>query len=313
MGRGHGCRSGWCAPCPEAARGPSPLQSEPDAGSVAGRALAAHDRGLTIRLEAQDGRDVGVEERRDLLGYRGEDHVGRHSARHEQREPSQGGLLLGDPAQLVARLRVGDRGRDEPGKGLQTVLRPLRQSRLLRRGDGEHAPDPTLHADRGADRRPDAEVARDLHRGCVVAGGIAVHPHGLVGLVDERGHVVPTKWQPGRPLHVAVPVPAPDDHSTAHFVAGDRRPLGVEQAAHLFGNRGEDRGARGSPGHESRDTLQRGLFLHPALALPGATRGTAHASANTREARDAAGRPTRARAGDREGETTLLSVSIPRD
>ena len=280
----------------------------------AGPPVACHQRHLAVGLEPHDHREVGVEQRRDLLGHRGE-HQLRPIPRATSVATRRRAACSRDPARSSSRASaLATAVATSSGRPASRASRPPPAAPASRRRAAcERATARPSTRDRGPDRRPDAEVARDLHRGCVVASGIAVHPHGLAGLVDERGHVVPTKWQPGRPLHVAVPVPAPDDHSTAHFVAGDRRPLGVEQAAPSSATEAKTagRGAPRAPRVATRCSAACSFTQRwPSPAPPGEPLMPARTRGKHGMRRDARPGPGQATA---EGETTLLSVSIPRD
>src|SRR6185437_7127200 len=73
---------------------------------------ATDDRDQAVRVVPAHHRVVDLQQPPGFLGDRGEHLLWRRSARDKGRHPAQRRLLLGEPAQLYARLRVGDRGRD---------------------------------------------------------------------------------------------------------------------------------------------------------------------------------------------------------
>jgi hypothetical protein len=97
-----------------------------------GAGPAADDRDQAVRVVPAHHRVVDLQQLPDFLGNRGEHLLWRRSARNQGRHPAQRRLLLGEPAQLYARLRVGDRGRDQLGEPGQPGL-DVRRQRLVAR------------------------------------------------------------------------------------------------------------------------------------------------------------------------------------
>ena len=89
---------------------------------------------------------------RDFLRDRGEQLLRRRPARHQGRDPSQRRLLLGQPGELGAALRVHDRGGDELGE-IGETRSGVRGERLvgLLRVDEQCPPQPPLSDDRAGD------------------------------------------------------------------------------------------------------------------------------------------------------------------
>jgi hypothetical protein len=79
--------------------------------AVASPAPAGDHAHGVVWLVPQRVYQVGAEQPARLLGHRSQDLGRRHTAGDQGGHPPQGGLLLGNPLQLLARLGVGDRGR----------------------------------------------------------------------------------------------------------------------------------------------------------------------------------------------------------
>jgi hypothetical protein len=127
-------------------------------------------------LEAADGGDLGTEEGSDdrdvddggnLLGDSGEEVVRARALRDQRRDPVQPRLLVGEPRERVARLRVGQSRRDQLREAGQLPLRPRRE-RAAERCERDRTPQLTVDDDRARESRADPERAHDLG-----------HPRGL--------------------------------------------------------------------------------------------------------------------------------------
>ena len=123
------------------------------------------DHRSSVGLEAGDG-SLGTEEPSDLLGDCGED-IGRAGATCDQRRhPPQCRLLVEEAANLIVRLTVPDRGRNELREVGHSVGGVRRQRRPGPRGtDREDAPDSAVDEDRRSGDGTDAKRASRLaHR-----------------------------------------------------------------------------------------------------------------------------------------------------
>jgi hypothetical protein len=96
-----------------------------------------HDRELVLVAHHPD--LLGAEQPLDLLRDGGEDVSRRHFACDQRRHPPQRRLLAREPLEVLARLGVRDRGREQVREVGQQPLRPRRE-RMMERGDRHGAP-----------------------------------------------------------------------------------------------------------------------------------------------------------------------------
>jgi hypothetical protein len=105
-------------------------------------------------LVATHARVFDREQAPDLVGDRREYLLWRGPVRHQRRDPPQRGLLVSQPGEPGAALRIRDRHREQLRELGETCLGVRRQSRpVQRRTDGHHPPHVTVDDDRRADRR----------------------------------------------------------------------------------------------------------------------------------------------------------------
>ena len=112
-----------------------------------------------VGLVAAHVREVDRKQPPDLLGDRREHLLGRHPAGHQRRDPPQRRLLLREPGERRATLRVRDRRRHKLGERREARL-DVRRERLLRASSRAaitpHSRPSTMIGvpDRWADARP---------------------------------------------------------------------------------------------------------------------------------------------------------------
>jgi hypothetical protein len=112
-----------------------------------------------------------AEEARDFVDNRREDTVRCRPGGDERRDPSERRLLVAVAADLVVRLCVCDRGRNQVRECRQPFLGAGGKWLRPFRGDEHDAPEATLDDDRRGDRRAPAVPPGDLRgltRGVVV-------------------------------------------------------------------------------------------------------------------------------------------------
>jgi hypothetical protein len=120
-------------------------------------ARGGDDRGGSIGLVADEPDEWHPEQPGDLGGDRGEHVARRDGPGDERRDAAERGLLRRESFQLVARLGIGDRRRDEFRERSDALLR-ARGYRLRSEGAAGHqSPDPSLDENRSPDRRPQPE------------------------------------------------------------------------------------------------------------------------------------------------------------
>ena len=97
---------------------PSEAQPEADRNNPGGTGPVpdTDDHGRAVRIVPAHDRGIRAQQPAGLLGDRAENLLRRRRPGHQRGHPAQRRLLLGEPAQLHARLRVGDRGRDQLGE-----------------------------------------------------------------------------------------------------------------------------------------------------------------------------------------------------
>ena len=110
---------------------------------------------LVARLVAAQRDLVGVQQQLHLRGHGVEDGVGGRPFRDERRHPPERGLLLGEPFDLRARLRVGDGRRQQVAELREAPLGFRRQRLALEPRDADHAPYAPVYQDGTADSRAD--------------------------------------------------------------------------------------------------------------------------------------------------------------
>ena len=202
-----------------------------------------------------------VEELRDLGGDRSKDVARERALRDERRHVAQRRLLVGQPSQLLARLRVGQRGRDELGEAGEPLLDAIGQ-RTAVGSRHHHAPQGAVDDDRRPGRRADpgrphgvCERPLDLR--------VVVDARGRAGLLhacgDGRAVERPSRADLERVLARA---PCPDDRRrTVGLVAQHVDVRETKSQAHLLGDGGEDVRRACPRGHDSRHAAQGGLLL----------------------------------------------------
>jgi hypothetical protein len=114
----------------------APPGADREGHGAAGAAPRGDGRGRAIRVRLFDG-----EHPPDLRGDCGEHLLRRRRPSDQGRHPAQRGLFLGVAAQLQARLRIGDRGRDQLGEPGQPRLGVGRRRLLV---GGRHGHDAQL-------------------------------------------------------------------------------------------------------------------------------------------------------------------------
>ena len=97
-------------------------------------------------------REVGAEQRPDLLGDGVEELARRHAPRDERRDAPQRRLLVRQPPDLRACLGVRDRCRDELREACDPRIRIRRERLVLDRRRDHHSPQAFVDDDRGAHR-----------------------------------------------------------------------------------------------------------------------------------------------------------------
>ena len=164
----------------------------------------------------------------------GVEHTVRRRALGDQRgHPSQRRLFVGELRELLVRLAVCDRGREELGELGQSLLGVARQRLLALRNDGQHAPEAALHGDRRSHRRAKAHLAGGLgrlaRRFCVV-----VDASGPAGLEDQARHGAFERVAAAEVAVAALGRPAADrSDGPVCLVARERGTVGADQCRHL--------------------------------------------------------------------------------
>ena len=144
--------------------GPSAREFRTPDGS--GSLVAGHLAKTVTRVtvKASQRRDVRGQQPVDLLRYRGEHHRRRGRARDERRHAAQSSLLVCHPAQLLARLRVGDRRGRQLGELGDSRLRvggnPA--SRVAEAAITPHVRPPTTIGHPTDDRMPSSWASRAI-------------------------------------------------------------------------------------------------------------------------------------------------------
>jgi hypothetical protein len=196
------------------------------------RAVAAEDVHRR-QVRAQKGTD-GVRDGREDLHR-------RRLLGDEHRDTTQGRLLLRKPRQFAARLRIGDRRRDESGELAKPQLRHGRQRlSLARRGD-DGAPQAPFDDDWSGNRRANAQDAR---HGCHRAGGTrpVVHPNRLPGAKHLGDDVLAVERETGAqgrriPRRIRL---CEERRRLVWIEAKQPHGLTFQDAASLFGDRAEN-------------------------------------------------------------------------
>ena len=237
---------------------------ERPAGTGFERVLAGgpdHGRGA-VRLVAAHLDQRQVEHAGDLARHRGE-HVGRRRALgDERRHPAQRRLLVRQPAEVLARLGVGDRGRDQRREVCEAMLDAFGKPLVIHRRGRHHAPDLAVHEDRGAGTGADAGRAdgrgdRSLHVPEVV------DPRRPTGARDPCRERRPVE-RPVRPRLERMRAVGPRADHGHRAVAVEARELHERDAEHLrdlLGDGREHLRRRCAAGDERRDPAQRRLLL----------------------------------------------------
>ncbi|HSY25599.1 MAG TPA: hypothetical protein VK841_25950 [Polyangiaceae bacterium] len=108
---------------------------------------------MRIRVVSIDRHYSNAEDMRHFSRGQGE-YVRLSFALYDKcRDSSQGGLLVSQPREVLARLGVGDRGRHELRERGDSGLGVLGQWFHAAGRRHQHAPEPPLGEDRGADHR----------------------------------------------------------------------------------------------------------------------------------------------------------------
>ena len=188
--------------------------------------------------------------------------------RDERRHASERGLLVRDSAKLPARLRVRDRRCDHFGEGDQTCLGLGGQSVFAPGHEDHRAPQPTLDADRRADRRPPPRFTPLSRSRIRVIGGV-FDPCRTAGLEYARDRVLAAEWnRQTDPRVVAGAAPASHDRgSSVPVVPQHAGAFNREEAADLRSNRGEHLSRRRLACDQRRHAPQRGLIIRGAAQL----------------------------------------------
>ena len=252
----------------------------------------ADDRSRVVRVVPAHERGVGGKQPPGLRGDRGEHLLPRRRPGHQRRHPAQRRLLLGEPAQLHARLGAGDRGRGQLGEPGQPLL-GIRWQGLLAGGcQAHHAPQPALNADRRGDGRADTRTRgrprrphprrRRSRRGA---------PHGpsrppACARCALQAH-------PGAAWDGSAGAAPRGDHPyrAVGAVPAHRRVAGAQQPPGLLSNRREHLTRRRRPGHQHRHPAQGGLLLGDPV-LPGSPRRASRHIECTPSAVPVPGRPS---------------------
>jgi hypothetical protein len=199
----------------------------------------------------------------DLVGDRFEDRVRRLAACDERGYAPKGGLLLDQRVQVLARLCVGDCGRDELCERGQALLGPLGKPVFARGGHDHHAPQAPLDADRHADRGAHAGRTRRRRERSLLVRRQAVDTTGRLAVEHDRAHVAPTEARaPADKDFLARPRPAAHHLDRVAVVAGDHREVSAgDDVADLLGDRPEHRRRRRGTCHQRGHAPQGRLLL----------------------------------------------------
>jgi hypothetical protein len=147
--------------------------------------VRGHDLERVGRVVAHDRDGDAAEDPGELVGDRCEQLVGRRAFGRERRDPTEGRLRVGQPPQLVPRMRVGDGHRSQLGEVAQPRLRGGGKGLGTLPADPHQPPHGPVDDDRRNDDRPDS---RSLHggSGAPAEDGGVVDSHRPSGGDDRR-------------------------------------------------------------------------------------------------------------------------------
>ena len=120
--------------------------------------VRGHDLERVAGLVADDGDGRAAQDAGSLVGDRGEQLPGGCPFRRERRDTPKRCLRIGQPPQLVSRVRIGDGDGSQFGEVAQTRLRSGGKRLGALASDPHQSPHRPVHDDRRSDQRPDRRV-----------------------------------------------------------------------------------------------------------------------------------------------------------
>ena len=224
-------------------------------------APAGHRQVEPVRREACEV-DGGRADQRPGLDADGVEDRGSIAAlRDKRRHPAQSRLLVGQPAEVVPRLCVRDRRRDQLRELGEPILGPGRQGLVLARERHHRPPRLAVDEHRNADGRPDPRLTRERRRDLARHLRV-VHAGRAAGLRNPAGHAELVEIPAGADRERILGAPDADlRRGPVRFEADDRCEPDPERGRDLLGDRGEDLGLGRLLRDERRDAPQRGLLL----------------------------------------------------
>ena len=217
--------------------------------------------------------EVSAEQPPDLRRDRREQLLRLRPERHQRRDPPQRRLLLGQPGELGAVLRVRDRRRQQVGEVGEARLGIRRQRLRFRRPGCHHAPEASFDDDGSASCGPNSCSLQGLRQR---ASGmrVAVDPGRPSRPKHQLRDTLTLQRQPrtnlefGRNLNGLAP---PRDYGcgSVGLVAKNSRSVDRDEPPDLLGNGGEDLSRRQTARHKGRHPPERRLLLgqHPVALL----------------------------------------------
>ena len=236
-------------------------------GTAEGKAETATTVAVPSRRVAAEEADVHVDHPGDFGGDRGE-HLFRGRTVGDQRgHPAQRGLLVGDPAELLAGIGVGDRGRGQFGEVGQPPFGSRRGRLPGRRARDHEAPQAAIDGNRRCDSGADTELTH--HRRDRRTGRKIVDASWTPGRPDKRGRAAfGERAVVAGPRGFAGRAPRGDArHRMVGVVPGQERAVGLQNPPDLFGHGREHLRRRCAAGDQRRHPAQRGLLAGESRAL----------------------------------------------
>jgi hypothetical protein len=234
------------------------------AGGEAGLAGDAQHREGAVGFVAMHADDRDVDDGGNLLGNGGEEVVRARALRDQRRDPSQPRLLVGEPRERVARLRVGQSRRDQLREAGQLPLRPRRE-RAAERCERDRTPQLAVDDDRARESRAYPKRAHDLGHPCGLRV-VRVEPSRAHGPAN-RGDNVARFHLDARAGGMRPAVHAHHGRRSIPLEPDDCRDVGTEQPADLVADGREDLDGRDALRHERRDAAQRVHFVVGGMHL----------------------------------------------
>ena len=218
---------------------------------------------LLVEVVTTDQGDAGVGD--DAAGFRGnrrEHCAWPFTTSHERRHAPQRRLLLGYLPQLLARLSISQRCRDQPAELQQTVLATRRQRPLLRPGHPKDPPQATLHENWCCRCAPVAERVQLITRRARFSSE-AINVRGTAGAQDTVDHAASERSPPvtdGRKERQRSDGPDHRDHAV-RLQAEQRGGVELEDPLGLAGHRREHLNRSRLPRDERGNATQGRLLV----------------------------------------------------